>query len=54
MSSAHMTNFGRMNKLMGLMTIAVVWCLLVGPGVMGMPINCRGTSIIVQPRVCFD
>ncbi|MDP0563182.1 MAG: hypothetical protein QS721_12995 [Candidatus Endonucleobacter sp. (ex Gigantidas childressi)] len=27
---AHMTNLDRMDKLMGLLTIAVVWCLLVG------------------------
>ena len=30
MESTHMTNLDRMDKLMGLLTIAVVWCLLVG------------------------
>ncbi|MDP0561597.1 MAG: transposase [Candidatus Endonucleobacter sp. (ex Gigantidas childressi)] len=30
LESAHMTNLDRMDKLMGLLTIAVVWCQLVG------------------------
>ncbi|MDP0561810.1 MAG: hypothetical protein QS721_05540 [Candidatus Endonucleobacter sp. (ex Gigantidas childressi)] len=30
LESTHMTNLDRMDKLMGLMTIAVVWCILVG------------------------
>ncbi|MDP0563039.1 MAG: hypothetical protein QS721_12235 [Candidatus Endonucleobacter sp. (ex Gigantidas childressi)] len=30
LESTHMTNIDRMDKLMGLLTIAVVWCLLVG------------------------
>ncbi|MDP0563610.1 MAG: hypothetical protein QS721_15330 [Candidatus Endonucleobacter sp. (ex Gigantidas childressi)] len=30
LESTHMRNLDRMDKLMGLLTIAVVWCLLVG------------------------
>ncbi|MDP0561881.1 MAG: hypothetical protein QS721_05950 [Candidatus Endonucleobacter sp. (ex Gigantidas childressi)] len=52
--ATHLTNFDRMDKLMELLMIAAVWCLLVGTGVMGMQINCRGTSITVQPRACLD
>ncbi|MDP0561937.1 MAG: hypothetical protein QS721_06240 [Candidatus Endonucleobacter sp. (ex Gigantidas childressi)] len=30
LESTHMTNLDRMDKLMGLLTITVVWCLLAG------------------------
>ncbi|MDP0560896.1 MAG: transposase [Candidatus Endonucleobacter sp. (ex Gigantidas childressi)] len=41
LESKHMTNLDRMNKLMELLTIAVVWCVLIRRCVMGMQINCR-------------
>ncbi|MDP0561951.1 MAG: transposase [Candidatus Endonucleobacter sp. (ex Gigantidas childressi)] len=41
LESKHMTNLDRMNKLMELLTIAIVWCVLIRRCVMGVQINCR-------------
>ncbi|MDP0561980.1 MAG: hypothetical protein QS721_06500 [Candidatus Endonucleobacter sp. (ex Gigantidas childressi)] len=52
LESTHMTNLDRMEKLMGLLTISVVWCLLVGRWCYGsanqLPLNKH-----YVPRVCF-
>ncbi|MDP0561435.1 MAG: hypothetical protein QS721_03505 [Candidatus Endonucleobacter sp. (ex Gigantidas childressi)] len=39
LGSTHLTNLDWVDKLMGLLTIVVVRCLLVGRWVMGMQIN---------------